>query len=101
MPEGIEKEDWDVLHQLAVDGVNAAMMEDEVLMASRNVVILDYLEVLQKKYGDHPSILATKGDYLDDPAERKETYLKALAIAKKQNKQDEITEILESLNELE
>lgn len=101
MPEGIEKPDWDTVHQLAVDAANAALMEDDVLLASRNTAMLDLLGDLQRKYGDHPSILATIGDYLDDPVDRRRQYTKALAVARAQGNQSEIEEIEDSLRNLE
>ena len=101
MPEGIDKSDWDTVHQMACDVANASLLEDDVLRASRNTAMLDLLGNLQKKYGDHPSILATIGDYLDDPADRRRQYTKALSIAKAQGKQYEIEEIEDSLKDLE
>ena len=101
MPKGIDKSDWDMVRQMAVDVANAAIMDDKVLMDSRNVAILDLLSELQKKYGDHPSLIATIGDYLDDPIDRRKQYEKALAIAKKQHYQEEIEEIEDSLRKLE
>lgn len=101
MPKGIDKSDWDQVHQMACDVANAAVMEDDVLMESRNSAMLDLLSCLRDKYGDHPSIIATIADYLDDPEERKAQYLKALAIAKEQGDQSEIAEIQDSLRQLE
>ena len=101
MPEGIDKSDWDAVHQMACDVANASLMEDDVLLASRNTAMLDLLGDLQKKYGDHPSILATTGDYLDDPTDRRKQYLKALAIARAQGNDSEIEEIENSLSDLE
>lgn len=101
MPEGIDKSDWDEVRQMACYIVNAALMEDDVLLASRNSAMLDLLASLQEKYGDHPSILATIGDYLDDPTERRTQYMKALAIARAQRNQPEIEEITDSLRSLE
>ena len=100
MPEGIEKSDWDTVHQMAVDVANASIIEDDSLLASRNLAMLTLLSTLNKKYGDHPSILATIGDYLDDPKERRDKYLEALSIAEEQGNQTEIDEIEESLIEL-
>ena len=101
MPEGIDKSDWDCVHQLAINAANAAMMDDDVLLASCDSAILYLLASLQEKYGDHPSILATIGDYLDDPQEQRDQYLKALAIAKEQGNWAEIETIQDSLRDLE
>jgi GH25 family lysozyme M1 (1,4-beta-N-acetylmuramidase) len=101
MPKGIDPSDWDIIHDIAIEVVNASSMSDDILMASKNQRMLDQLAEFHKKYGDHPAILATIADYLDDENERKGMYLKALSIAKSQNDQDEIREIEDSLKDLE
>ena len=101
MPTGIDKSDWDLVHQMACDVANAAIMKDDVLMASKNAAMLYLLSTLRAKYGEHPSILATIGDYLDDPAERKTMYLMALSIAKDRADQKEVAEITDSLKGLD
>ena len=77
-PDGIETAEWDVVQGLAVDVVNAS---DEH-KAHHVRQLLDYLDVLEFKYGPLPSILATRADYLDadDPA-REELLLRAQSIA--------------------
>ena len=64
--DGIISEDWDVIHELAVDIVNAP--DNEKPAYSKKLA--DYLDSLEHKYGPLPSILATRADYLpdDDPA---------------------------------
>jgi len=101
MPKGIDKSDWDIVHQMALDVANAAMQDDDTLSDFKSKILLDYLFKLNKKYNDHPSILATIGDYLNDAAERKKIYEKALAIAIKSNNEFEIAEISDELKELE
>lgn len=101
MPKGIDKSDWDMVHQMAVDAANAAIMDDNVLLDFKIVAMLDLLSRLQKKYGDHPSLIATIGDYLGNPIDRRKQYEKALAIAKEQQYQEEIEEIEDSLRKLE
>lgn len=101
MPKGISKDDWDVVHQLACDIVNASAAGDDVLSQSRTVEVIATLEDLLKKYGAHPSLLATIGDYLEDASERMVYYRKALALAKAQAYTEEIEEILDSISDLE
>jgi len=64
--DGISAEDWVVVHELAVEIVNAPDGESS---ASRKK-LMDYLDTLECRYGPLPSILATRADYLpdDDPA---------------------------------
>jgi len=59
--DGISTEDWDVVHQFAVDIVNAADGQE----AEYRRLLLDWLERLESKYGPLPSILATRADYVD------------------------------------
>ena len=66
--DGISSQDWDVIHELAVDVVNASDNEK----AAYSKRLMDYLDTLELKYGPLPSILATRADYLpkDEPARR-------------------------------
>jgi hypothetical protein len=64
-PDGISTQDWDGVHELAVDLVNA----DEEQSEECRVRLLRYLDKLEEKYGELPSILATRADYIDDQRE--------------------------------
>ena len=96
MLRGIEKEDWDRVHQLACDVVNASGAEDDVLTELRTGEMLALLEKLRGVYGDHPSILATIGDFLDEGPRRRAMYDFALKAAIEQKNVDEVKEIRES-----
>ena len=95
--DGIATADWDVVHGLAVDVVNAS---DEQ-KAHHVRQLLDYLDVLEFKYGPLPSILATRADYLDaeDPA-REELLLHAQSIAEANDDVANRVSITQSLAEL-
>jgi hypothetical protein len=101
MPLGIDKSDWDRVHQMACDVANAAISSDDDLMASKNAAMLDLLATLRHKYGDNPAIIATIADYLDDPTDRRAHYMKALSIATEQGNDGEIEEIKDSLRTLD
>lgn len=62
--DGISGEDWDVVHELAVDLVNASTSDSALQLRGRLLAFLDHLE---SKYGSVPSILATRADYVDNP----------------------------------
>ena len=62
--DGIKDEDWDRVHELAVEIVNAS--EDERLSRVYTQRLLTVLDELEEKYGALPSILATRADYVDD-----------------------------------
>jgi hypothetical protein len=59
--DGISSDDWDRVHELALDVVNAEEEEEEDLCRRR---LLEYLDELEEKYGPLPSILSTRADYL-------------------------------------
>ena len=59
--DGISKEDWDRVHELVLEVVNAEEGEEEDLCRRK---LLNYLDELEEKYGPLPSILSTRADYL-------------------------------------
>ena len=59
--DGISSADWDRVHELVLDVVNAEEGEEEDLCRRR---LLEYLDELEEKYGPLPSILSTRADYL-------------------------------------
>ena len=78
-PDGISSEDWDRVHELAIDVVNAEEGEEEDLCRSR---LLEYLDELEAQYGARPSILATRADYLvNDVPGRLALFNRAYALA--------------------
>jgi hypothetical protein len=95
--DGISTKDWDLVHELAVDIVNAPDGEK----AQRRYQLLGYLEKLEAKYGSLPSILATRADNLDreDPA-REDLLLKAHALAGSRSDIQNIILTTQSLAEL-
>ena len=64
-PDGISTEDWDRVHQLAVDIVNASSDGDPAASESAGVRLRELLDELQEKYGPLPSLLATRADYVE------------------------------------
>ena len=64
-PDGISTEDWDRVHQLAIDIVNASSEGDPAASESAAVRLRELLDELQEKYGPLPSLLATRADYLE------------------------------------
>ena len=96
-PDGISTEDWDVVHGLAVDIVNATDEERPDLQRR----LLEWLEKLEAKYGSLPSILATRADNLDidDPA-REELLVRAHAAAESIGDRLNLLETAHSLAEL-
>ena len=67
--DGITDEDWDPVRELAARIVNATSepVGPPKFLAHE---LPAWLDALQKKYGELPSILATRADYIDDPKTR-------------------------------
>jgi hypothetical protein len=73
--------EWAAVKDAALPVVNAGMAEDAVLRASHLVGLLDVLAGLRARYGDHPVLLETEADFVDDDAERVALYRRAAGLA--------------------
>jgi hypothetical protein len=69
-PDGITTEDWDRVHELALEVANSSGESDDVATESASRRLLALLDALQKKYGPLPTLLATRADYVDTSEER-------------------------------
>jgi hypothetical protein len=77
--DGISTGDWDHVHQLAVDVVNA---NGDVVQSNRATQVMrSYLRELRDRYGDRPSLVATEADYADSPEESERLLLRAFDLA--------------------
>jgi hypothetical protein len=79
--DGISTEDWDVVHQLAVDVANAAMKDAEDQVRELTQRLLRWLDRLDDKYGERPSLLATRADYIEDVGSKEQLLTRAYALA--------------------
>jgi len=91
--DGISSEDWDRVHELAVDLVNAPDDENEAVRER----LFECLRGLILKYGELPSIVATQADYVDDPLESERLFLRASDLAQSRGDRSNIREISLSL----
>lgn len=96
-PDGINAEDWDIVHDLSLKIVNAEAESEEKIYTSQLLQCLDELEV---KYGALPSILATRADYVSDANEQAALLRQAYALAEASNDCANLREIAHSLAEL-
>jgi hypothetical protein len=80
-PDGIERRDWDRVHELAVEIANASSDDDVHRGSAATPQLFETLNDLERQYGPLPSILATWADYVDDPREQEALYLRAYAEA--------------------
>lgn len=97
----ISEEAWSRVSEKAYDVANAAMADDDVMLEVYRGQMRELLEELEEEWGEHPWILDTRADYLDDPKERRQLYERALSLARKWENQDEVDTILQSLQDLE
>jgi hypothetical protein len=94
--DGISSEDWERVHELALDIVNAPDSDDRKAYDE----LIAYLDQLRIKYGERASLLATQADYVDDPREAERLLLKAFDIAIAQGDVPNVREISLSLADL-
>lgn len=94
--DGISAKDWDKVKNLAAKIVNA---EDDINTSRYTDALLVLLDKLSEKYGELPSILATKADYIADPTASIDLFIKAFNAAKRINDYKNMTYIASSLAE--
>jgi hypothetical protein len=90
--DGIPSEDWDVIHQHALDCANASLRGDERGRAEGRRRMLASLERLETKFGRLPSILSTRADYVDDLAIKEALFIEAYEGAARSG--DELNQLL-------
>jgi hypothetical protein len=86
-PDGVATEDWDHVHELALQVVNESAEGDEAASDAASLRLRDLLDELQEKYGALPSLLATRADHVASLEER-EYWLRA-AYEQAQQRKDE------------
>jgi hypothetical protein len=97
----ITKGAWEQIHQAACDIANAAMMDDDVLLASRHAAMFDKLDTLEQEFGPQAAILATRADYVEDIESKRRLFTEALALARQCGDATEEAEILDSIRSLD
>lgn len=75
------KAEWAAVSDAALPVVNAALADDAILQASCLVGLLDVLARLRARHGDHPLLLETEADFVDDDEERLFLYQQAARTA--------------------
>ena len=96
----VPKHEWDRVHLLAVEIVEAASLEDDVLYESRVQALFVLLDDLERRYGSQSRILATRADYSDGP-DRYSLYVEALRMSREEGDTENEAMILESMREIE
>lgn len=96
----IAKADWDRVHELACEIVNAFSVNDDVLAASKREALMSVLQELELKYGPCSTITATVADFTEEEGERSRLYQKALRQVKAEGDAEGERLILESIAEM-
>ncbi|MBX3669934.1 MAG: hypothetical protein KF778_16150 [Rhodocyclaceae bacterium] len=100
-PDGILLSDWESVKELAAEYANAIVLSPNDKSATKlRKRMLRLLNRMSSKYGDRPSILATKADYLSSDRRRAGVLEKAFAMAKQMHDHRNMTWISSSLAEL-
>jgi hypothetical protein len=73
--------DWQRVEDASRAVTNATMADDAVLRASQFAELVAVLEELRERYGDHPILLETEADFLDDPSLQLHLYRSAIRLA--------------------
>ena len=73
--------EWDPLKDLALSILNAEFAEDGVLAASLKLEMLDLMDALRARHGDHPVLLETAADYTENLPEQAALYRRAVELA--------------------
>ena len=96
----IHKKDWEKVTTLACNLANAAEEDNEKLSCRYRKRMHQLLDNLIEKYGELPSLLATKADYAENIREKLALLRKSYAIALKANDQANLTWVSSSIAEI-
>jgi hypothetical protein len=80
-PDGIGTRDWDAVQAIALDLLDAIIRQDDASQEEHRTRLLREIDRLERKYGERPSLLATRADFAEDPAVAEPLLLRAYALA--------------------
>ena len=78
-------DEWQRVNDVSRKVVNASFMDDGVLGQSHLLELTSVLDELRKRHGEHPILLETEADFLQDATVRVAKYRLAIALAKQHN----------------
>jgi hypothetical protein len=96
-PDGISSRDWDEVHTLALLSLKASLSSNKKAEKSFTQRMLKYLRWLEDKYGQLPSILATRADYISGNRAKERLFLRAYRMSTERKDVFNQTEIAHSL----
>ena len=97
--DGISKKEWGIIKSLSTKVANAVCSGDDVKATKYTKGLLAELDNLEQKYGELPSILATRADYITDVSESLSLLKKAYNLAEKHDDRANLTFIASSIAE--
>ncbi len=77
--------EWQSVEAISRALANAALADDHVLRAALFQELLNVLEELRGRYGDHPVLRETEADFCDDYLSQVELYRQAIRLAEDYN----------------
>jgi len=97
--DGISTKDWDVVKDFAAKIANAICGNKDLASHNLTMDLFRYLEIIEKKYGTLPSILATRADYIRETSKRVKLLEQAWGLAKKMSDKANLVLVSSSLAE--
>ena len=99
-PDGISTKDWDRVKARAAKVATAVCSDKSTQAKKETKTLLALLDQLQKRYGELPSILATRADYVTDVAQSLGLLKRAYSLTENAKDKANLTYIASSLAEL-
>jgi hypothetical protein len=75
--------EWQRVQHVSLAVTNADLAEDAVLYESHFAELLAVLNELRDRYGQHPILLETEADFLDNPPRQVDLYRRAIRLAER------------------
>lgn len=83
--DGISTNDWNKVTMIALEIANESVTASEQRLAELAAKMLSLLDKLLRKYGERPSLLATKADYVANADDRCALLTRAFEISNVEN----------------
>lgn len=98
--DGVPKESWDKIHALAVAYANLSLGKSRQRIERTRQKMLRLLRDLEYRFGERPSLLATRSDYVKPTAYREKLLLRAFGLAKRRGDRPNMVLVSSSLASL-
>ena len=82
-PDGVPNEYWDKVHNLALAYANQTVVGESEQAERVRQSMLRLLNALERKFGELPSLLATRSDYVIPTEYRERLLLRAFTLARR------------------